>query len=90
MFVVRYAARWTFGCLTPLRYRFEADYKRVISMAPNLVSKLDTKRGNEVGCHTGRVKPRFINIACLCLKTSRPIIIQNSQEQIYSRRSWSS
>jgi len=30
MFVVRYAAQWTFGCLTPLHYRFEADYERVV------------------------------------------------------------
>jgi len=27
MFVVRYAAQWTFGRLTPLRYRCEADYE---------------------------------------------------------------
>jgi len=32
MFVVRYAAQWAFGRLTPLRYRFEADYERVISL----------------------------------------------------------
>jgi len=31
MFGVRYAVQWTFGRLTPLRYRFETDYKRVIS-----------------------------------------------------------
>jgi len=30
MFVVRYAAQWTFGRLTPLRFRFEADYERVM------------------------------------------------------------
>jgi len=31
MFVARYTAQWTFGRLTSLRYRFEADYERVIA-----------------------------------------------------------